>query len=107
MMNTVGNQQDETKILESALQVSDRMIFTLYKKGSEQIRKEIYKARGHKDFSLKNFCFYFNDDWVKGTISKSYSIADIKKICSKIDCKAKISNLCKIAYVVELEKAIV
>jgi hypothetical protein len=104
MMNTAGNQENERELIGKALSVSGRMVFTLYKKGSEKIRMEIYKERGHKDFFLRGNCFYFNDDWVKGLISKSYSKKGIEKILSGICTKYKISELSKIAYCVEAEK---
>jgi len=104
MMNTLGNQENERELIEKALSVSGRMLFTLYKKGSEKIRQEIYRERGHKDFALRENCFYFNDNWVKGLISKNYSKEDIEKILSGIHCNYKILELSKIAYCVEAEK---
>ena len=104
MMNTLGNQVNENKIIEYVLSISDKMIFTVYKKGSEQIRKEIYKLRDHEDFTLTDSCFYFNDYWCKGLISKTYSKKDIEETCNKFDCRIKISELSKIAYVVEVNR---
>ena len=103
MMNTLGNQQNETEFIRYALSVSDHFIFTVYKKGMEEIRQGIYKAMGHKKFRLKDYCFYFDDSWVKGLISRGYSAPEIKKMCEAVNCKATISDLCKIAYAAELE----
>ena len=104
MMNTLGNQENENELLEYALSVSARVIFTVYKKGSEEIRRGIYEAQGHEKYSLEGCNFYFSDDWVKGLVSKSYSKEDIEKICGNLNCKVRISDLCDIAYIVELEK---
>ena len=103
MGGTFGNQEKETEILEYALSVSSRVIFTAYKKGSEENRRKIYESRGHKNLILKNNCFHFQDNWVKGLFSKSYSKKDLEKICSKPG-KTKIHNLNKIAFIVEIGK---
>jgi len=95
---------DESRLIGYALSVAPIFIFSVYKKGNEKIREEIYRIRGHKSFEMQKSCFRFSDDWVNGLISKGYTKNDLKEICSQFDAEIKISELGNIGYCVELTK---
>jgi SAM-dependent methyltransferase len=85
MMNTVGNIDDQ-KILESIARNSTHFIFTAYDQRFYKLRNAIYRSKGHRKFFVKNKTYYFNDCWVKGLKSRSYSRKELDAICKNI-CK--------------------
>lgn len=71
MMNTIANNEPE-KIISKSLEVTDRLVFTVYAKGYENERIKMYEARGHTDFSCNKGNFRFRDFWVDGLKSDSF-----------------------------------
>lgn len=86
-MNLLGWQDDEEKWLREMLRCSKQVFFTVYRKGMEEKRLEMYKTRGHTDFSFTDA----GDIIVKGcglaqpSITKAYSKKQILQICSAIE----------------------
>lgn len=86
-MNLVGWQDNEEKWLREMLRCSKQVFFTVYKKGMEEKRVEMYRTRGHTKFSYSQS----GDVIVEGcglaqpSITKAYSKKQISQICSAIE----------------------
>jgi len=90
LMNTFGNINNK-KTLESIISKSKLFIFSVYNNKYNKDRKEMYIARGHKEFIFKDNTYKINDYWVKGLVSKSFSKDEIKKMV--LEAKGKIIKL--------------
>lgn len=90
-MNIVGWQEDESEWLELMLRCSQVVFFTLYKKGFEADRIEMYEKRGHKlsetavHKDLKNGQIILGDCAViPNVVSKAYTYAEVLELCRKV-----------------------
>ena len=101
MMNTFGNI-DDLEVIKLVANHSKNLIFTVYDRKYWEERKTIYEDRGHGDFKIKNRDYYFNDCWVKGLKSKSYTEEDLKKICGQIGKKYKIRKISRLLFLVHI-----
>jgi SAM-dependent methyltransferase len=101
MMNTFGNI-DSLEIMKLVAKRSKNLIFTVYDRGYWKERKNIYEDKGHRDFDVKNKDYYFNDCWVKGLKSKSYTEEDLKKMCEQIGKKYKIEKISTLLFLVHI-----
>ena len=86
-MNLVGWQDDEEKWLREMLRCSKSVFFTVYKKGVEAERAEIYLTRGHTACS----CTADGNIILQGgslpqpSVSKAFSKGKILQFCSAIE----------------------
>ncbi len=101
MMNTFGNI-DSLELMKLIAEHSKHLIFTVYDKEHFKLRKEIYIDRGHQDFSAKDDTYYFNDCWVKGLKSKSYSKEELNKMCEFIGKKYEIRKISTLLFLVHI-----
>jgi len=86
--NTLGNVQNEVRILKNLRKITKRSIFiTVYSKGTLKDRQNWYKTVGIKikRVDKKDEIFYSNS----GLKSKSYSKEDIEKIALKAGLKVR------------------
>jgi hypothetical protein len=59
----------------------------------------MYRARGHQRFSEEGGCFCFNDWWVEGLRSKSYTVGEIGDYARKIpNMHARIETVGPLFY---------
>jgi len=79
MMNTFGNISETFK---KVVDHSKIFVFSLYNQEFDSQRKKMYEARGHSDFKISEGKCRFNDPWVKGFVSKSYTSEEIEKLVS-------------------------
>lgn len=101
MMNTFGNI-DSLKIMKLVAKHSKNLVFTVYDRKYWKERKKIYENRGHRNFDVKDKDYYFNDCWVKGLKSKSYTAEDLKKMCKQIEKKYKIKKISTLLFLVHI-----
>lgn len=101
MMNTLGNI-DNQNILKSIASHSKNLVFTVYDKKYYKLRKEIYASKGHKGFTIENETYYFNDCWVKGLKSKSYTKEELKEMCKSTGKKFKIKKISKLLFMAHI-----
>ena len=90
--NTLGNVNEETKVLKELSKVTSKSIFiTVYLKGTLGDRKNWYKTIGVKIEKVdeEKEIFYSKS----GLKSKSYSLEDIQRIANKAGLKIKDSKL--------------
>lgn len=99
MMNTFGNI-DDLKLLKLIAEHSQNFIFTVYDQKYYKLREKIYLSKGHRKFLVKNKTYYFNDCWVKGLKSKSYTKKELQKICRFVGKKFKIKKISKLLFLV-------
>jgi len=101
MMNTLGNI-DNQKIIKLIATNSKYFIFTAYDQKFYKLREKIYQSKGHREFSIRNKTYYFNDCWVKDLKSKSYTKKELedmcKDICKDTDKKYKIKKISKLLF---------
>ncbi|MFH0906615.1 MAG: class I SAM-dependent methyltransferase [archaeon] len=90
MMNTFGNIHSN-KLFNKITEISDNFIFSLYNKKYDKDRQEIYLSRGHYDFNFDGKKYCFNDPWIKGLVSRSYTEDEIKKMVN--DSNAKLVDI--------------
>ena len=90
--NTLGNVQDEVKILNEISRVTLKSIFiTVYHKGTLEDRKNWYKTVGVKISKVdENNEISYSESGLK---SKSYSLEDIRKIANKSNLKINDSRI--------------
>lgn len=89
--NTLGNVQDEVKVLKEISKVTKKSIcITVYLKGTVEERKNWYKTVGVdiKEIDIKNEVFYSKS----GLKSKAYSLEEIEEIAKKSNLKIKNSK---------------
>ena len=100
--NTLGNVDDEVKVLMELSKVTRKSIFiTVYKKGTLEDRKNWYKTVGIpiREVDERNEIFYSES----GLKSKSYSVEELHEIASKSGLKIKeIKILAGVVLWVEL-----
>jgi len=101
MMNTFGNI-DSLEIMKLVADHSKNLIFTVYNRKYWKERKKIYENRGHRNFDIKDEDYYFNDCWIKGLKSKSYTEEDLKKMCEQIGKKYKIRKISTLLFLVHI-----
>ena len=101
MMNTLGNI-DSLETMRLIANKSKHLIFTLYDQKHYKLRKEIYESKGHNDFFEKDKNYYFNDCWVKGLKSKTYSKKEIKDVCKAIGKNFTIKKISKLLFLVHI-----
>ncbi len=101
MMNTLGNI-DSFETMKLITKHSKDFIFTVYDKKYWEERKKIYENRGHRDFNIKNKDYFFNDCWVKGLKSKSYTENDLNNMCKKIGKKYKIKKISTLLFQIHI-----
>ena len=86
--NTLGNVQDEVKILNEISRVTSKSIFiTVYHKGTLEDRKNWYETVGVKISKVDEEKEIFYSE--SGLKSKSYCLEDIKKIANESNLKIK------------------
>jgi len=91
-MDTLGNVENEVKILKEISKVTSKSIFiTVYHKGTLEDRKNWYKTVGVKISKIdeKDEIFYSES----GLKSKSYSLEDIKEIAKASNLQVKASRI--------------
>lgn len=84
--NTLGNVDDEVKILKEISKITSKSVFvTVYKKGTIKERKNWYKTVGIDISKIdeENEIFFSNS----GLKSKSYNLEDLKLISKKAGLK--------------------
>jgi SAM-dependent methyltransferase len=81
MMNTLSNINNPN-LLKKIINRSDIFVFSLYNREFDNKRKKMYKARGHTDFKFLDGKCIFDDIWVKGLVSRSYTSEEIEKLVS-------------------------
>ena len=101
MMNTFGNI-DDLEIMKLIAKNSKNLIFTVYDKKYSKYRKKIYEDRGHKDFSFEGGDYFFNDCWIKGLKSKSYTEDELKSMCEEIGKKFRINKISTLLFLVHI-----
>jgi len=101
MMNTFGNI-DNLEIMKLIAKHSKNLIFTVYDREHWKERKAIYEDRGHRDFYIKDKDYYFNDCWIKGLKSKSYTEENLKKMCEQIGKKYEIRKISTLLFLVHI-----
>lgn len=85
-MNIVGWQENERTWLALMLRHSDCVFFTVYKKGFESEREEMYKTRGHSELGRTGR----GDVILKGcsvcpeVVSKAYTRDEIEELCRSL-----------------------
>ena len=82
LMNTFGNINDP-EVFRKIASHADYFVFSLYNKDFDEQRKLMYEARGHSDFSFNNGQYCFQDDWIRGLVSRSYTAEEIKGLVTK------------------------
>ncbi|MEK6942676.1 MAG: class I SAM-dependent methyltransferase [Nanoarchaeota archaeon] len=101
MMNTLGNI-DSQKTFESIVTSANHVLFTVYDKKYYHLRQKIYISKGHKDFSIKNQAYLFNDSWIRGLKSRSYTKEELTELCKKTNKEFTIKKISKLAYLVHI-----
>ena len=103
LMNTFGNIDDPT-LFKKIINRSNIFVFSLYNREFDKKRKKTYEARGHSDFRFDKGTCYFNDPWVVGMVSRSYTEEEIEELVK--DNGGKIVSLKKVGtlYFVVAEK---
>ncbi len=102
MMNTLSQISGET--FKEIAKKSKHFIFTVYDKSAYKLRAKIYKSKGHKNFELKDCTYCFQDPWVKGLESKSYSLKELEDICKITGKHYSIKKISKLLFLVHLSK---
>jgi len=82
LMNTFGNINDP-ETFNKIVSHSDIFVFSLYNREFDEKRRLMYTARGHKNFRFSQGQYCFQDNWVNGLVSRSYSEDGIKDLVSK------------------------
>ena len=82
LMNTFGNINDP-EVFEKIVSHADLFVFSLYNREFDEQRRLMYEARGHSDFSFENGQYCFQDDWIRGLVSRSYTAEEIKDLVTK------------------------
>lgn len=82
LMNTFGNINDP-EVFGKIVNHTDLFVFSLYNREFDERRRLMYEARGHSDFSFENGKYCFQDDWIKGLVSRSYTTEEIKDLVTK------------------------
>lgn len=92
-MNIVGWQENERAWLEEMLRCSKVVFFTLYKKGLEKERLEMYEKRKHRlsetDVHLdQNGQIILGDCAViPNVVSRAYTPQEVNELCNKVSSK--------------------
>ena len=86
--NLIGWQANENEWIKEMMRVAKVLYFTVYKKGYEKERVEMYKTRnGHKDVKIdrNNNVLLDNVDafYKQSKLSKSYAKEELVKMCKK------------------------
>ena len=79
LMNTFGNI-DDPEVFRKIARHSDNFVFSLYSREFDKQRKLMYEARGHSNFTFNQGQYCFQDDWIKGLVSRSYTAEEIKEL---------------------------
>ncbi len=82
LMNTFGNINDP-EVFRKIVSHADYFVFSLYNRVFDDKRRLMYKARGHSDFSFNQGQYCFQDNWIKGLVSRSYTEEEIKDLVTK------------------------
>ncbi len=82
LMNTFGNINDP-EVFKKIVSHADYFVFSLYNRNFDEQRRLMYEARGHLDFSFSDGQYCFQDDWIKGLVSRSYTTEEIKELVTK------------------------
>ena len=82
LMNTFGNINDPD-VFRKIVNHADYFVFSLYNREFDEQRRLMYEARGHSDFNFSNGQYCFNDDWIRGLVSRSYTAEEIKELVTK------------------------
>ena len=77
LTNTFGNINDPD-VFREIVRHANYFVFSLYNQDFDEQRKLMYEARGHSDFSFNNGQYYFQDDWIRGLVSRSYTLGEIE-----------------------------
>ncbi len=102
MLNTLGNFSNEKEALKLLASKSKQIIFTAYDKSSSDLRTPIYKSKGHIDFVIKDCTYYFNDSWLTGLKSRSYSGKELAELCRSTGKDFIIKKISKLLFWVHL-----
>lgn len=103
LMNTFGNINDP-EIFKTIMAHSNYFVFSVYNREFDVQRESIYRARGHVNFSFIPGRYCFQDDWVKGLISRSYTETEIKDLIIKSDSKLIELKATELLYFVVLKR---
>lgn len=81
MMATYGNINDP-RLLSLISRHAKTFVFSVYNSSFDHMRRDMYLSRGHKEvtYDKTSDTYYFNDCWVKGLKSRSYTEKGIKDI---------------------------
>ncbi|GEM_PF-1966955 len=101
--NLIGWQGNEHEWIKEMMRVSRVLYFTVYKKGYESERVEMYKTRnGHRDVKIDENCNVLLDNvdafYKQSKLSKSYSRKELEKLCRKHSKKFDIEEISKHMY---------
>ncbi|MBI4451980.1 class I SAM-dependent methyltransferase [Candidatus Woesearchaeota archaeon] len=86
LMNTFGNINDP-EVFRKIVNHADYFVFSLYNRQFDEQRRTMYEARGHTNFSFDGTQYCFQDDWIKGLVSRSYTAEEIKELVRKSGAK--------------------
>lgn len=101
-MNIVGWQENESEWLEEMLRCSKTVFFSVYKKGHETERMEMYRTRGHKISEEAVYlnstgqivlgdCACMSDVVSEAVISKAYTSEEVENLCKDLSDKYNIA----------------
>ncbi len=100
LMNTFGNINDQN-VFSGLLNCADYFVFSLYNRDFDFQRDLMYKARGHTHFEFKDNRYCFEDSWVKGLVSRSYTDDEIKELVASAGSQiVEFKNLGMLFFVV-------
>ncbi|MEA3343518.1 MAG: class I SAM-dependent methyltransferase [archaeon] len=96
-MNIVGWQENESEWLDEMLRCSKAVFFSVYKRGYETERMEMYRTRGHK---ISEEAVYLNSNGqivlgdcacMSAVVSKAYTDKEVENLCKNLSDKYDIA----------------
>ncbi len=105
-MNIVGWQEDEKKWLEEMLRCCKTVVFSVYKKGFEKQRREMYRSRGHTSLgeTRQGHIILEGCSVCPAAVSKAYTRKEVEKLCKELTGKFRVRSICRLMFGCVLEK---
>lgn len=97
LMNTFGNI-NKPDVFRKIISHADYFVFSLYNREFDEQRRIMYESRGHKDFSFSQGQYCFQDDWIKGLVSRSYTSEEIKNLATNSGSELVELKLVELLY---------
>jgi len=104
LMNTFGNINNPN-FFKKIISHSKVFVFSLYNREFDNKRKKMYEARGHSNFKYDGKKYCFDDPWVKGLVSRSYTEKEIEDLVTSSGGKIVSLEKAGILYFVVAEKS--